>query len=340
MTTRSLFAALVVAAALPAVAQMPIQAPALPHVLHEFKLGGDGGWDYLNVDSAARRVYLSRSTHVMVVDADGGRVIGDIPGTDGVHGIALAPDLGYGFTSNGRAASVTCFDLKTLKVVRMIHPTGEGPDAILYDPFSKRVFTFNGRAHSVTAINAATGDIVGTLPLAGKPEFAATDGAGRIFVNLEDKSQIAVFGASDLKLQATWGLGEVEEPSGLAYDAAHKRLYSTGGNAKVAVVDATTGKLLAALPSGEGTDAAGFDAGNGLAYASNGAGTLTVMDGLKVLGTVPTARGARTMAVDAKTHHVFLVTAEFGPAPAPTAERPHPRPSMVPGSFKLIEVGN
>ncbi len=316
------------------------QAPVLPHPLHTYKLGGEGGWDYLAVDGAARRVYISRSTHVMVVDADGGRVVGDIPGTDGVHGIALAPDLGYGFTSNGRASSVTCFDLKTLKVVRVIHPTGEGPDAILYDPFSKRVFTFNGRAHSVTAINAATGDIVGTLPLASKPEFAVTDDAGRIFVNLEDTSQIAVFGAKDLKLLATWGLGEVEEPSGLAYDAGNARLYSTGGNAKVAVVDAKTGKVLAALPSGEGTDAAGFDAGNGLAYASNGAGTLTVMERLKVLGQVPTARGARTMTVDATTHHVFLVTAEFGPAPAPTTERPHPRPSMVPGSFKLIEVGN
>lgn len=336
MKALPLSAALVLMAAFPASAQ----APVLPHALHTYQLGGEGGWDYLNVDSAARRIYISRSTHVMVVDADSGRVVGDIPGTDGVHGIALAPDLGLGFTSNGRASSVTCFDLKTLKVVRVIHPTGEGPDAILYDPFSKRVFTFNGRAHSVTAINAATGAIEGTLPLASKPEFAVTDGAGRIFVNLEDKSQIAVFGPKDLKLQATWALGEVEEPSGLAYDAGNARLYSTGGNAKVAVVDAKTGKLLAALPSGEGTDAAGFDAGNGLAYASNGAGTLTVMDGLKLLGNVPTARGARTMAVDATTHHVFLVTADFGPAPAPTVERPHPRPSMLPGSFKLIEVGN
>ena len=337
MNTRMLpLLSLLALAVLPARAQ----APVLPHVLHEYTLGGDGGWDYLNLDSASRRIYISRFTHVMVVDADNGKVVGDVPGTDGVHGIALAPELGLGFTSNGRAASVTCFDLKTLKVVRVIHPTGEGPDAILYDPFSKRVFTFNGHGHSVTAINATTGAIEGTLPLNAKPEFAATDGAGCIFVNLEDKSQIAVFGAKDLKLQATWPLGEVEEPSGLAFDAAHSRLYSTGGNAKVAVVDVKTGKVLAALPSGEGTDAAGFDAGNSLAYASNGTGTLTVMEGLKVLGNVPTARGARTMAVDAKTHHVFLVTARFGPAPAPTAERPHPRPSMVPGTFKLIEVGN
>lgn len=316
------------------------KAPALPHVLRAITLGGEGGWDYLNIDSAARRLYISRGTHVMVVDADSGKVVGDIAGTAGVHGIALAPDLGLGFTSNGRAASVTCFDLKTLKTVRVIQPTGEGPDAILYDPFSKRVFTFNGRGQSVTAINAATGAIEGTLPLNAKPEFAATDGAGRIFVNLEDKSQIAVFGAKDLKLQATWPIAPVEEPSGLAFDAAQGRLYSTGGNAKVAVVDVKTGKVLAAIPSGEGTDAGGFDAGNGLAYASNGAGTLTVIHGLKALGEVPTAKGARTMIVDAKTHHVFLVTADFGPAPAPTAERPHPRPSMVPGSFKLIEVGN
>ena len=325
---------------MPPIPTLQAKAPALPHVLHTYALGGEGGWDYLNIDSAARRLYISRGTHVMVVDADNGKVVGDIADTQGVHGIAVAPDLGLGFTSNGRAASVTCFDLKTLKTVRVIAPTGEGPDAILYDPFSKRVFTFNGHGHSVTAIAAATGAIEGTLPLAGKPEFAATDGAGRIFVNLEDKSEIAVFGAQDLKLQATWPIAPAEEPSGLAFDAATGRLYSTGGNAKVAVVDAKTGKVLAALPSGEGTDAGGFDPGNGLAYASNGAGTLTVIKGLQALGNVPTARGARTMAVDAKTHHVFLVTADFGPAPAPTAERPHPRPSLVPGSFKLIEVGN
>ena len=318
---------------------LPSTSP-LPHVLREITLGGEGGWDYLAIDSAARRLYLSRGTHVMVVDADNGKVVGDIPGTDGVHGIALAPELGLGFTSNGRAASVTCFDLKTLKVVRVIQPTGEGPDAILYDPFSKRVFTFNGHGRSVTAINAATGAIEGTLPLNARPEFAATDGAGRIFVNLEDKSQIAVFGTKDLKLQATWPIAPAEEPSGLAFDKEHARLYSTGGNAKVAVVDTKTGKVLSTLPSGEGTDAAGFDPGNGLAYASNGEGTLTVMEGLKALGNVPTAKGARTMIVDTKTHHVFLITAAFGATPAPTAEHPHPRPSMVPGSFKLIEVGN
>lgn len=325
---------------LPPAPVLQAKAPALPHVLHTYALGGDGGWDYLNIDSAARRLYISRGTHVMVVDADTGKVVGDIADTQGVHGIALAPDLGLGFTSNGRANSVTCFDLKTLKTVRMISPTGEGPDAILYDPFSKRVFTFNGHGRSVTAIDAATGTVEGTLALGAKPEFAATDGAGRIFVNLEDRSEIAVFGAKDLKLQATWALPGIEDPSGLAFDAAAGRLYSTGGNAKVAVVDAKTGKLLAAIPSGDGTDAGGFDAGNGLAYASNGAGTLTVMDGLKALGNVPTAKGARTMTVDAKTHHVFLVTADFGPAPAPTAEHPRPRPSMLPGSFKLIEVGN
>ncbi len=326
--------------ALPASLPSRAQSPALPHVLRTITLGGEGGWDYLICDGSARRVYISRGTHVMVVDADSGKVVGDIADTQGVHGIALAPELGLGFTSNGRANSVTCFDLATLKTVRVISPTGEGPDAILYDPFSKRVFTFNGHGKSVTAINAATGAVEGTLALNAKPEFAATDGAGHIFVNLEDKSQIAVFGAKDLKLQATWPIAPAEEPSGLAFDAAHGRLYSTGGNAKVAVVDVKTGKVLSALASGEGTDAAGFDAGNGLAYASNGAGTLTVINGLKTLGHVPTARGARTMAVDTKTHHVFLVTADFGPAPAPTAERPHPRPSMVPGSFKLIEVGN
>ena len=315
-------------------------APALPRVIREIKVGGEGGWDYMSCDAANRRLYLSRGTRVMVVDADSGQAVGEIPDTAGVHGIAIASDLGYGFTSNGRAASVTCFDLKTLKTVRVIAPTGEGPDAILYDPFSKRVFTFNGRANTATAIDGATGAIVGTVSLGGRPEDAVSDGAGRIFVNLEDKSAIAVFSAKDLKPQATWKLEGAEEPSGLAYDAANARLYSTGGNAKVAVVDAKTGKTLAALPSGDGSDAAGFDPGTGLAYASNGSGTLTVMQGLKALGNVPTAKGARTMALDTKTHHVFLVTADFGPAPAPTAERPHPRGAMVPGSFRILEVGN
>ena len=324
----------------PAQVQAAPKAPALPHLIREIKVGGEGGWDYMSCDSANRRLYLSRSTRVMVVDADSGQAVGEIPDTAGVHGIAIASDLGYGFTSNGRAASVTCFDLKTLKTVRVIQPTGEGPDAILYDPSSKRVFTFNGRASTATAIDGASGAVLGTVQLGGRPEDAVSDGAGRIFVNLEDKSAIAVFGAKDLKIQATWPLQGAEEPSGLAIDAANGRLYSTGGNAKVAVVDAKTGKTLAVLPSGDGSDAAAFDPGTGLAYASNGSGTLTVMQGLQALGNVPTLKGARTMALDTKTHHAFLVTADFGPAPAPTADRPHPRGAMVPGSFRILEVGN
>jgi DNA-binding beta-propeller fold protein YncE len=286
MTTRSILASIVLGCAALSAAQ-----PALPRVLHEYKLGGEGGWDYLSLDAASRRLFIARGTHVMVVDVDSGKAVGDLPDTQGVHGVALAPDLGLGFTSNGRSASVTCFDLKTLQVVRLIQPTGKGPDAILYDPFSKRVFTFNGEGKSVTAINAATGAVEGTLDLGATPEFAATDRAGRIFVNLEDKAQVAVFGAKDLKLQATWPLDGLEEPTGLAYDAADARLYSTGRNAKAAVLDAKSGKVLATVPTGEGTDAAEYDAGTGLAYTSNGAGTLTVLRGLKALGSVTTARG-------------------------------------------------
>ena len=320
------------------------KSPSGYHLIKQVKLGGEGGWDYLTFDAKGNRLFISRSTHVMVLDADTFAVVGDIPDTQGVHGIALAEDVGKGYTSNGRANTVTVFDLKTLKVLKQI-PVGQNPDAIMYDPASKRVFTMNGRSNDTTAIDAASDTVAGTVALGGRPEFAVSDERGHVFVNLEDKSMVAEFDSRKLgEVLARWPIAPAEEPSGLAIDRKHARLFSTGANKTLAVLDAEKGKVVATLPIGGGVDAAGFDADTGLAFTSNGEGTLTVVredspDKFTVLENVPTQRGARTMALDPKTHRVFLVTAEFGPPPAPTPERPRPRPSIVPGSFTLLVLG-
>jgi DNA-binding beta-propeller fold protein YncE len=313
------------------------------HLLKKVVLGGEGFWDYLICDSDARRVYISRGTHVMVVDADTYAVVGDIPGTDGVHGIALAPEFGRGFTSNGRSNTVTIFDLKTLKVLGTA-PTGEGPDAIVYDPASKRVFTLNGHAGTATAIDAASGKPVGTVTLGGRPEFAAADGQGHVYNNLEDKSQIVQIDSQKLTVTATWPLAPGDSPSGLAMDTEHRRLFSGCHNQMMAIVNADSGKVVATPAIGQGVDANAFDPGTQFAFSSNGDGTLTVVhedspERFTPVASVTTQRGARTMALDVKTHNVFLVTAEFGPAPAATADHPHPRPQAVPGSFTLLVFG-
>jgi YVTN family beta-propeller protein len=312
-------------------------------VIKQVKLGGEGGWDYLTFDAKGNRLFISRGTHVMVVDADSGAVVGDIPDTQGVHGIALADEFGKGYTSNGRASNVTVFDLKTLKVLKQV-PVGKNPDAIIYDPASKRVFTMNGASNNATAIDAATDAVAGTVALEGRPEFAVSDEKGHVFVNLEDKSAVVEFDPKKLTVISRWPIAPGEEPSGLAIDRKHARLFSTGANKTLVILNAETGKVVTTLPIGGGVDAAGFDPETGLAFSSNGEGTLTVVhedspDKFTVIENVPTQRGARTMALDPKTHRVFLVTAEFGPPPAPTPERPRPRPSIVPGSFTLLIVG-
>ncbi|MFZ0964888.1 MAG: YncE family protein [Terriglobia bacterium] len=313
------------------------------HLLKKVTLGGEGGWDYLICDSEARRVYISRGTHVMVLDADTYAVVGDLPGTDGVHGIALAPELGRGFTSNGRADTVTIFDLKTLRVLGTA-PTGNGPDAIVYDPASKRVFTFNGHGGDATAIDAASGKPAGTITLGGRPEFAAADGLGHIYNNLEDQSELLQIDSHKLTITARWPLAPGESPSGLAMDREHRRLFVGCHNKMMAVVDADSGKVLATPEIGQGVDANRFDPGTQLAFSSNGDGTLNVVhedspEKFTPVASVATQRGARTMALDLKTHHVFLVTAEFGPPPAPTPERPHPWPQAIPGTFTLLVFG-
>ena len=342
-------AALALLAALP-IGATPAAAPNY-HVLQKVVLGGAGGWDYLMVDPVARRVYISRSSHVMLVDADTYKVVGDIPNTNGVHGIAVASVLGRGFTSNGRDNTVTIFDLKTLKTLGTV-PVGTGPDAILYEPKTQRVFTFNGGSDDATVLDAKTGKVLGTIALGGRPEFAVADGTGMIYNNIEDKSEIAAIDAKTLTITKRWPLAPAESPSGIAMDTKTRRLFSTCDGGKMVISDADAGRAVNTAPIGNGPDAAEFDPGTGLAFSSNGQdGTLTtilpvvkhpqIVNGAMSLNTdiptqsVKTQAGARTMALDTKTHRVLLVTA------TPDAANPGEgrRSNYVPGSFTLLVVG-
>lgn len=312
------------------------------HVAHRLRAGGEGGWDYLVADTARHRLFVTRGTHVMVLDTDRDSVVGDIPDTPGVHGVALAPELGRGFTSNGRDSSVTIFDYATLATIAVVKVTGRNPDAIMYDPATRRVFTFNGGSGDATALDAATGRVLGTIALAGKPEEATYDGRGHAFVNLEDKGEVVEFDPATLAVQAHWPVRGCEEPTGQAIDRANARLYVACGNGVMAVLNAQSGALVTTAPIGRGVDGNGFDAATRLAFSSNGAdGTVTVLradtpDRLTVVATVPTQRGARTMTVDPRTHRVYTVTAEFGPAPVQQAGQPRQRPPMVAGSFTVL----
>ncbi len=338
----TILGSLAVAIIFSAVAFSRAGAPALPasgyHVIKTIPVGGEGGWDYVYVDTDARRVYVSRGTHVMVLDADTYAVLGDIPDTLGVHGIAIASGLGRGFTSNGRANTVTIFDLKTLKAIGTVQ-TDANPDAILYDSVSKRVFTFNGRGKNATAINAADGTVVGTIALGGKPEFAVADGKGTLYVNSEDTSELYHLDAQSLKELHHWPLAPCKSPSGLAMDVANRRLFSVCDEKVMAVVNADTGKVVATPAICDGPDASAFDPSTGYAFASCGDGNLSVIhedspDKYTVVENVPTKKSARTMGLDLKTHNIFLPAADFDP-PAP-GER---RGKMKPGSFVIVVVG-
>ncbi|HZD84414.1 MAG TPA: YncE family protein [Gemmatimonadaceae bacterium] len=339
-----LLSSLGAAAAMTLAASSIVHAQAAPgyHVIHRINAGGEGGWDYVTVDPDGNRLFLSRGTHAMVIDLGRDSVVGDIPNTAGIHGVVLAPELNRGFTSNGRDSSVTIFDYKTLAPIGVVKIPGRNPDAILYDAATKRVFTFNGGTSNATAIDATNGTVVGTVALGGAPETAVSDG-GKVYANIEDKSEIAVFDPKTLAVLAHWPLAPCEEPSGLAIDRVHQRLFAGCGNKTMAVVDMRTGKVVATPAVGSGVDAAGFDPGTQLAFTSNGEGTITVVhedtpDKYTVVETVPTQRGARTMAVNPKTHRLYTVTAEFGPTPAATADRPRPRPPMIPGTFVVLEL--
>ncbi len=326
-----------------ALCTMAYAAPPGYHVIKKIQLGGEGGWDYLTVDSEARRLYISRGTHVIVLDIDTDKVVGDIPDTTGVHGIAIARDLNRGFTSNGRANTVTIFDLNTLAVIGQVQ-TGRNPDAILYDPASKRVFTCNGASHDATAFDAATGEVLATIPLGGKPEFPATDGRGSVYANIEDTGEVVEIDSQKLAVTNRFSIKPGDEPSGMGFDARRHRAFSVCGNKIMTVLDTRAGKVIATVPIGAGADGAGYDPGTKLAFSSNGEGTLTVVQEVSpgqfgVAETVKTQRGARTMAIDLKTHNIYTVTASFGPAPKPTAEAPRPRPAIVKDSFVVLVIG-
>jgi DNA-binding beta-propeller fold protein YncE len=311
-------------------------------IVERWTTGGSGGWDYLAVDAPRQRLFVTRGDHVDVVDTRSGKLIGTIPGTAGVHGVALAPERRRGYTSNGRSNTVTEFDYDSLAVLRQAAVPGENPDAILFDAASQRLFTFNGRSKDATVFDPATLAVVATLPMPDKPEFAAADGHGQVFVNIESEvGQIVAIDARGAKVTATWPLPGCATPTGLAVDREHARLFSVCDGKVMAVTDATNGHPVARVAIGSGPDAAAYDPTRGLVFSSNGEGSLTVVrerspDSYEVAETLQTQRGARTMALDPQSGRVYLVTAAFGPAPAATAEQPHPRPVPVPGSFTVL----
>jgi YVTN family beta-propeller protein len=313
-------------------------------VLDTWKLGGDGGWDYLTVDSAAHLLYITRGTRVMVVDLQTGKLAAEIPGFDGIHGVALDSDGKFAYVSDGRANMVRVFDRGTRQITASI-PVDKGPDAIVFEPVHQYVFSMNGHGNDTSVIDTKTNKVIATIPLPGRPEFAGVDGKGAVFINIEDKSELVRIDAAALKVAATWPLAPCESPSGFALDPAKRRAFSVCDGKVMAVTDIDTGRVVATPAIGQGPDAAGFDPRRGLVFSSNGQdGTLTILhqdtpDSYSLVQTVPTKRGARTMAVDPATGKIYLVTADFGPRPAPTAANPHPWPTILPGTFSVIVVG-
>jgi DNA-binding beta-propeller fold protein YncE len=313
-------------------------------VVAHFPIGGDVRYDYLRVDAAARRLYVSHGTQVEVLDADTGAKLGAIAPMKGIHGICIVPGLGRGFITSGGDRTVVMFDTGTMKVLKVIPGLGMKPDAIEYDPETAMVYVANGASGGVTVIDPAKGEISANVPITGKLEGLAFDGRGHLFVNTEDKSMIQVIDTHTLKPLASWPIAPVEGGTGLAIDAAHHRLFSSGGNGMVAVVNSDTGAVVATPAIGEDPDGDAFDAANGLIFTSNMVGTLSVLhedspDSYSAVQTVPTAFGARTISFDSKTGRVFLATGKFGPPLAATAENPRPRRQGEPGSFEVLVVG-
>ncbi|HYW34200.1 MAG TPA: YncE family protein, partial [Balneolaceae bacterium] len=320
--------------------KMKIHAQSSPSykVVNKIHLPGNSWWDYLHINPKTSHLYVSHGTQVQVVNANTGTLIGTIPHTKGVHGIALAPKLNKGFISDGGDATVTVFNQNTLKVEAKIHVTGKDPDCILYDPYTQRVFTFNGRSDNSTVINAKTNKVLGTIKLPGDPEFAVSDGQGHIFDNIESKSEIVEINPKSMKIVNKWSIAPGDGPSGLAIDKQHNLLFSVCHNKKMIVSNAQKGKVIATLPIGGHVDGASYDPALKRAYSSNGVGTLTVVQEVnprtfKVLGNFKTQEGARTNTLDTENHHIYLPTASFKPAPKPTAKNPHPRPQMKANSF-------
>jgi len=314
------------------------RADGIYHLLKEIPVGGDGGWDYLSVDSAAQRLYVSHATKVVVIDLAKDVIAGEITNTPGIHGVAIAPDLNRGFTSNGRENKAGIVDLKTLQTLSKVD-TGANPDGMLYEPGQQEVYMFNGRGESATVIDAKSGKVVATIPLGGKPEFATADPkAGRVYDNLEDKSELVAIDTKTHTVTNRWPITPGEEASGMAFDQKNHRLFLGCGNKLMAMVDSTSGKVLATVPIGDGVDANAFDPGTQLAFASCGDGTVTIAhedgDKLAVVQTLKTERGARTMTIDPATHKIYLASAKFD-APAEGQRRG----KLVAGSFKILVYG-
>ncbi len=326
----------IVASPVPAAAQQPY------HVLTRWKIGGQGPWwDYMHVDASAHRLYIAHADTVDVIDTRNGKQIGAITGLHGTHGIAFDTAGKFGYISDGGGDAVVVFNRQTLAKVATI-PAGENPDGIVFEPVTHTVWAFNGRSRNVTVISAYTNMEIATIPLPGRPEFPVADGKGNVYDNIESTSQIARFNASTKRITALWPIG-CEHPSGLAIDRRGHRLFSVCHNQKMSVIDYKTGKVLATPSIGNGPDAARYSRKFKLAFASCGQGVLSVIDakapGYPTIETLPTQRGARTMAYDEKTDSIYLVTADFGPRPKPTAQHPRPRPQAIPGSFTVIVVG-
>jgi len=315
------------------------------HLLKTIPIGGEGGWDYLTVDPAGHRLYVTHATKVVVIDTGSDQVIGEIADTPGVHGFVLAPELGRGFSSNGRENKASIIDLKTLQTVAKV-ATGENPDAILYDPAQREVYTFDGRGQSVTVFAADTGKVVATIPVGGKPEFAQADpAAGQIYLNLEDKNELLVIDTKTHAVVHRWPIAPGEEATGLAIDLEHHRLFLGCSNGLMLVMDNRDGRVVASLAAGQGIDATAFDPGTQLAFASAGEGSVTIAredtpDKFTVVQTLATERSARTMALDPVTHRIYFASAQFeAPASPPPAGAGRPRPKIIPGTFKILVYG-
>ena len=311
------------------------------HLLNTFHIASSGGWDYIAVSPVTDNIYVSHATQVNILNKNTGDSVGMIPNTTGVHGIAFAPAFKKGFTSNGRLNTVTVFDINTNAVLAQI-TTGENPDAIMYDPYSRKVYTCNGRSKNLSVIDPATNQVIQTVDLGGKPETPVSDEAGNLYINIEDKNEIAVVNTKTYTVDNRWKTGKGTSPSGLAIDVATKRLFAGCDNKLLVVMNAENGKVVDELPIGDGCDGVVFDPELKNVFSSNGEGTLTVIHEnsskkFAVVENVPTKRGARTSAIDIKTHNVYLPTADFMP-PSPQ-DKPHQRPGMIPGTFQVLVVG-
>ncbi|MGA9507640.1 MAG: YncE family protein [Candidatus Sulfotelmatobacter sp.] len=312
------------------------------HVANHWKLGGQGGWDYLLSDDAAHRLYVTHNSRVEVVDTTTGKPIGAITGLKSTHGVALNPDGKTGYISDGAGNAIVVFNRADFSI-RATVPAGTNPDGITFEPATRTVWAFNGRSKNVSVLDTSSNAVVATIDLPGKPEFPQADGKGSVFDNIEDKNEIVKLDAASHKVVALWPLAGCESPSGMAIDRDKHRLFSVCDGGKMAVVDYESGKVLGLAAIGDSPDAAGFDPKHELAFSSNGGdGTLTIVNagkpGFPVLKTVQTEKGARTMALDTETGRIYLLTAQFGPAPAPTEAMPHPRHSIVPDTFEIIVV--